>query len=694
MHSGHAMCPASMRRGRSGKTPTPFPGPALCGVPPGPGTRYEVPATVVVAEAQLPRPRSASYCSSEPLPPIYRPSCPVPPSACSCSGLLARCACKPTDAPPAPAVSPVAVPAEALAAIDYRHAHELRARARLRLAHGPRARHAPARTRPSPTSPSSSRRSASSRATPTAPTSRRCRSSASRVTNSPRSSSPRAARRRRSSGATTVVAWTKHVAPTASLDKSELVFVGYGVVAPEYNWDDYKGVDVKGKTLVMLVNDPPARRHDRKFGGRRMTYYGRWTYKYEQGAKKGAAGVLIVHETGPAGYPFDVVQGNAAEQFDLVTPDKNASRSDVEGWITLDQAKELFAMAGQDFDSLKARAATRDFKPVPLGVTAVDEAPQQAAHDRTRATSSRSSRAATPRIKDEYVDLHGALGSLRLGDAGEGRLDLQRRRRQRDRHAPACSRSRKAFTTLTTPPKRSILFLSVTAEEQGLLGSQYYAAHPLYPLDKTVADINMDVLNTVGADEGLHGDRTRRVGARRLRARPRPPSRDASCAPTPSRRRGSTTAPTTSSSPSRACPRSIRTPASTIVGKPAGYGMKKRDEYTDEALPQAADEMKPDWDLSGARGGPQALLHRRLSRRRSGEVPRVEAGQRVPRHAREADAGGVRREARGNRGDRGAGAACRTMPLRDAGVLFALAALTARTHAPRTGSSPSAPSIR
>src|SRR2546423_1135351 len=165
------------------------------------------------------------------------------------------------------------------------------------------------------------------------------------------------------------VAWTKHVAPTATLDKSDVVFVGYGTEAPEFSWDDFKGTDVTGKTLVMLVNDPPLA-DTTQFGGPRMTYYGRWTYKYEQGMKHRAAGVLLVHETDRAGYPFAVVQGKTSEQFDLVTPDKNMGRSAIEGWITADQARALFAMAGQSFDSLKTRAATREFRPVPLGVTA------------------------------------------------------------------------------------------------------------------------------------------------------------------------------------------------------------------------------------------------------------------------------------------------------------------------------------
>src|SRR5262249_49909271 len=162
-----------------------------------------------------------------------------------------------------------------------------------------------------------------------------------------------------------VVAWTKHVADEASLRDSDVVFVGYGVVAPEFNWDDYKGVDVKGKTLLMLVNDPPvpdpanpSELDARTFGGKAMTYYGRWTYKYEMAAQKGAAGALIVHETIPAGYGFNVVQGKTGEQFDLVTPDKNMGRASIEGWITLEQGKALLKSAGQDFDALKKLAAT------------------------------------------------------------------------------------------------------------------------------------------------------------------------------------------------------------------------------------------------------------------------------------------------------------------------------------------------
>ncbi|MEO8521344.1 MAG: peptidase M28, partial [Acidobacteriota bacterium] len=174
-----------------------------------------------------------------------------------------------------------------------------------------------------------------------------------------------------------IVPWTKHVADGASLDQSELVFAGYGVEAPEFNWDDFKDADVKGKTIIVLVNDPavpdpadPTRLDPKVFGGNAMTYYGRWTYKFEEGARKGAAGILVVHDTGPAGYPFSVVQGNLREKFSLVTPNKNMDRAAVEGWITLDTAKKIFAMAGKDFDALRKQALTRDFKPVALGVKA------------------------------------------------------------------------------------------------------------------------------------------------------------------------------------------------------------------------------------------------------------------------------------------------------------------------------------
>src|SRR6185436_17247486 len=302
-----------------------------------------------------------------------------------------------------------------------------------------------------------------------------------------------------------VVAWTRHVAPTASIADSELVFVGYGVVAPEFNWDDYKGLDVKGKTLVMLVSDPPvldssnpSELDAKVFGGRAMTYYGRWTYKFEIAAEKGAAGALLIHETGPAGYPFQIVQdGFTGERFDLVTPDKNMSRAAIESWVSLDGGKKLPQLGGQDFDKLKAQAATRDFKPVPLGVTA-----SVTLQNKLRTIDSQNVVAklegADPVRKDEYVVYTAHWDHFGKRDEGifHGAQD----------DALGCAsliEMARAFTKLPSPPRRSILFLAVTAEEKGLLGSEYYTVTPIYPLTKTIADINMDSWNVFGRTKDL-----------------------------------------------------------------------------------------------------------------------------------------------------------------------------------------------
>ncbi|HEV8150559.1 MAG TPA: M28 family metallopeptidase [Gemmatimonadales bacterium] len=392
------------------------------------------------------------------------------------------------------------------------------------------------------------------------------------------------------------VAWTKHVAPEAKLERSELVFVGYGVEAPEFHWDDYKGMDLSGKTLVMLVNDPPLA-DSTQFGGRAMTYYGRWTYKYEQGMKHHAAGVLIVHETERAGYPFAVVQGKTGEQFDLVTPDKNMSRSGIEGWITLEQAKALLALAGQDFDSLKARAATRDFAPVPLAVTASLEI--------TNALRTVDSRNVVAKLegsdrvlRDEYVIYtahwdHFGIGSKLNGDSiYNGAADNAS-------GTAGLLTLAKAFTAMRAPPKRSILFLSVTAEEQGLLGSQYYSVMPIYPLAKTLANLNLDVLNTWGRTHDLIV-----VG---LNA-----SELDSYAETAAAEQGRVLRPDAEPEKGfyyrsdhfnfakQGVPAFDPEAGVEYLDKPKEFGIQKREEYTANDYHKPSDEIKPDWDLSGA----------------------------------------------------------------------------------------------
>ncbi len=292
------------------------------------------------------------------------------------------------------------------------------------------------------------------------------------------------------------VGWTKRVTEAASLDASEVIFVGYGIVAPEYGWNDYEGLDVAGKTVVMLVNDPGfATQDEAVFNGNAMTYYGRWTYKYEEAARQGAAGALVVHETAPAGYPWDVVTGSwTGPQFDLVRDDDNMGRVAVEGWLTLEAAESLFTLAGQDYGAMKERALEPDFQAVPLGVTAsvsIENDVRRSSANNVLGVLPGSDRA------DEYVvymahhdhlgtasgDMEDAIynGALDNATGTAGLLELV-----------------KAYRTLGEPPSRSILFLAVTAEEQGLLGSAYYATYPVYPTNKTVAALNMDVLNIYG----------------------------------------------------------------------------------------------------------------------------------------------------------------------------------------------------
>jgi Zn-dependent M28 family amino/carboxypeptidase len=397
-----------------------------------------------------------------------------------------------------------------------------------------------------------------------------------------------------------VVAWTKHVADVASLDKSELVFVGYGVVAPEYNWDDYKGIDVKGKTLVMLVGDPPvpdpanpSALDPKTFGGNAMTYYGRWTYKYEIGAMKGAAGVLIVHETGPAGYGFNVIQGKTGEQFDLVTPDKNMGRAAIEGWITLDQATKLLRMAGQDFDALKKQAVTRDFKPVPLGVTA-----SMTIRNTLRTIDSKNVLArfegSDPALKDEYV-IYTAHWD-HFGKTPEG---IFHGARDNASGTAALMEMGRAFTKISPPPKRSVLLISVTAEEQGLLGSQYYSVTPLYPLAKTVAEINMDELNVTGATRDLtligYGasdldDYARAAAAEQGR------TVHADAEP----EKGYYYRSDHFNFAKMGVPALSPDQGIDYANKPAEYSQKVRDNWTSNVYHTPKDVVTPDWDLSGA----------------------------------------------------------------------------------------------
>ena len=387
------------------------------------------------------------------------------------------------------------------------------------------------------------------------------------------------------------VAYTKRVVDEVEVD-AEFVFVGYGAVAPEYDWNDFKDVDVAGKILLFLVNDPPS---EDLFGGQAMTYYGRWTYKHEIAADKGAAGSLVIHEPGPAGYPWEVVGSSPyGESFDLVTDDRNMGRAAIEGWIQRDAAAVLFEMAGLDFETEKAKAARADFQPVELGVTGRTQVRNTLRTIDSQNVVARLQGAGAP---DEVViymahwDHLGKDESLTGDQIYNGAADNAT-------GTAGLIELARAFTE-GEPPRRSVLFLAVTAEEQGLLGSRYYGEHPLYPAAQTVAALNMDVLNQwgrtsdltiVGMGQSQLDDVAGEIAGRLGRV----------LNPDPEPEKGFYYRSDHFSFARAGIPAFYADPGVDYLDKPPGYGIQKREEYTANDYHAVSDQVKPDWDLSGA----------------------------------------------------------------------------------------------
>jgi Zn-dependent M28 family amino/carboxypeptidase len=292
------------------------------------------------------------------------------------------------------------------------------------------------------------------------------------------------------------MAWTTRVVASVDVDHSEMIFVGYGIVAPEYNWNDYEGLDVAGKTVVMLVNDPGFTTQDPDlFTGEAMTYYGRWTYKYEEAARQGAAAAIIVHETDPASYPWAVVRNSwTGEQFDLVRSDSNMSRVAVEGWVTLETARVLFERARLDFETVKQEAATREFRPRPMRLQASFSLRNTIRHSTSRNVAGTLRGSERP---DEYVIVMAHWDHLGVDSSLEGDAIYNGAQDNATGTAGLLVLA-EAFAAAEPAPERSLVFLAVTAEEQGLLGSAHYVENPLVPLDHSVAAINMDVMNVYG----------------------------------------------------------------------------------------------------------------------------------------------------------------------------------------------------
>ncbi|MBS0664050.1 MAG: M28 family peptidase [Verrucomicrobia bacterium] len=298
---------------------------------------------------------------------------------------------------------------------------------------------------------------------------------------------------------------TSRVTPHVAYQDTEVVFAGYGVTAPEYGWDDFKGVDVRGKTIVVLVNDPPVidpttgKLDPKVFGGQAMTYYGRWTYKYENAAAHGAAACLIVHETGPAGYPFAVVVGSRSrENFEIRTPDGNAGHLGMEAWLTQQAAERLCRACGQDFAALKRAAVSRGFQPVPLAAKASFTIGNDLRNVDSRNVVAKLT-GSDPKLRDEFVVFTAHWDHL----GRDPRLAGDQIFNGADDNASGVAWQLEVAQDLAAlpaaqRPRRSVLFLNVTAEEKGLLGSRYYVTSPLYPLTRTVACVNTDGGNYYG----------------------------------------------------------------------------------------------------------------------------------------------------------------------------------------------------
>lgn len=394
-------------------------------------------------------------------------------------------------------------------------------------------------------------------------------------------------------------------APELEIKDSEIVFVGYGVVAPEYGWDDYKDVDVKGKTIIMLIGDPqrpdpadPNKLDETFFRGRAMTYYGRWTYKYEIASERGAKAALIIHETGPAGYGFDVVKASwAGENFDLgIKRDKY--RIEAEGWISSEIAQKLFQMNGLQFSELKQKASQPDFKPITLASHANFEI-KNVRHTFNSLNFIAKLEGRDPELKHECIvysahwDHFGSEDKEGKHGVYSGALD--------NASGMACVLEiARAFSKMPEHPRRSILFFFPTLEEHGLLGAEYYVLHPVMPLKDTVAIINFDVMNMWGKTRQIISIAKGHSSLDKILAdNAAKQGRTVGSDPEPERGyffRSDHLEFLRAGIPALF----FLHPGSDYIGKPADFGAKKRLQYVTEDYHKTSDKVKPDWDASGA----------------------------------------------------------------------------------------------
>ncbi|MEQ9398499.1 MAG: M28 family peptidase [Longimicrobiales bacterium] len=382
-----------------------------------------------------------------------------------------------------------------------------------------------------------------------------------------------------------------------SVDGSaEVVFVGYGIDAPEANWNDFGGTDVAGKVLLVLVNDPPAPGDEPDlFGGRAMTYYGRWTYKYEEAARQGALATLIVHETEPAGYPWSVVRGGwSGEQFALPPDPTGPAPAGANGWVTEDVARQLLALGGHDYDALKASAADRGFQAVATGVTASMELEATSRVVETRNVVGLLEGSARP---DEIVTVTSHYDHFGVGETIDG--DSIYNGAYDNASGTALLMELARALAGADPLERSVLFIATAAEEQGLLGAQWYVQSPLFPLSSTVAEVNVDGANLWGEtdDVTVQGEERSELGAF---VRPHARSLGLTILPDQEPEKGFFFRSDHFPFAKAGVPSLYIEHGRSFRGQPAGWGQEILDRYTAERYHAPSDEFSEDFVFDGA----------------------------------------------------------------------------------------------
>ena len=415
-----------------------------------------------------------------------------------------------------------------------------------------------------------------------------------------------------------VVMWAGSATERSAM-AGELVFVGYGSAAPEYRWDDFKDVDVKGKVLLILVNDPPAPAGDSAhFGGRAMTYYGRWTYKFEEAERRGAAGALIVHTSEAAGYPWHTVVGSwAKEQRMLPRPSSGPAPLGVRGWITDSAASSLLRQAGLDLAALRTQAESREFRPVATGIT-VDASFRNTVERMQSDNVVGIVRGADPARRDEYVAFSAHYDHLGIGPVVNGDSIYNGALDNASGVADLLAVARAAAAG--PAPRRSLLFAFVTAEESGLLGSEYFANNPTVPIDNIIANLNVDGGNLLGAtnDFDVLGANKSSLGpmlASLLEADQKRISPEAHP------ERGYFYRSDHFSFAKAGVPSISIGEGLDFVGKGREWGEQQDADYTNNRYHQPSDQYRPDFDLSGAVQLARVVLRMGLSLANSDERP-------------------------------------------------------------------------